>query len=801
MNWKAFITVCVSAFFVSFPQNIIGCGGGDDPYDYYTSFFHQNLPDAAGYKPFYYTGINFLFDETEPTDVSDVLADEWANYCGNGVKNDDAKRFVNKFSRDVIATLYNKIEKNTKNIIPDSVLKNSMSNYFIKTKDLEGLGYILYARQVEPFVVGSYDYWEPIERDSVKMAKLIKNGTQLYNASKKTFFKLKYAYQIQRLALYSGRNEDAIKFYDDYVSVTKSESVLQQLCIALKAGGLFRTGRQKEAAYFYSKAFSGSTVKRISNYLGFKWSINSEDNRNDYLSFCKNDKEKADMLALFAMSSSYDDELKTIQTIYTLNPASTALEVLVVREINKLEDKYFTPNIQLEKGGKTFYYYYTSDETKINVDKKGTEAILLSKFLHEAAQNPKVKNRGLFEAAAAHAAYITKEYANAKEYLSAAQKLNCTEKVKDQLALTNLLVTISEKQTIDAAFEEQLLPSIEWLAKKAKAEKPIQIDYYELGQWKKFYRDLMCEILARKYHAQNDLGKEALCIGAADRMTYGNDQVINYGNGIDFVRGSLNSTEAEKLFTLFISSKQNAFEKYLLSHNSIKKETVVDHLGTAYLREYDYTNAIAWYKKCTDKESLKITTDPFIDLLYDQEEALAHEAKFSTTKLAFAEEMLRLTKLISTDKKNAAKYYYKIATGMYNMTYYGHAWKLVEYNRSGSDGYYIPKDANAFEKQYYGCFAAEENFKKALNASSDKNFKARCLFMMAKCSQKQEHQPQYEEYGYNDWDKMDTARKEYEISFKRNRYFPQFVKDYKGTAFYAEAFNSCSYLRDFVGKK
>jgi len=34
-----------------------------------------------------------------------------------------------------------------------------------------------------------------------------------------------------------------------------------------------------------------------------------------------------------------------------------------------------------------------------------------------------------------------------------------------------------------------------------------------------------------------------------------------------------------------------------------------------------------------------------------------------------------------------------------------------------------------------------------------------------------------------------------------NKYFPQFVKEYGNTAFYKEAFNSCSYLRDFVKKK
>jgi len=162
--------------------------------------------------------------------------------------------------------------------------------------------------------------------------------------------------------------------------------------------------------------------------------------------------------------------------------------------------------------------------------------------------------------------------------------------------------------------------------------------------------------------------------------------------------------------------------------------------------------------------------------------------------------MLRLQKSIETDKVNAAKNLYKMAHGFYNMTYYGHAWQLVQYYRSGSDGYYIPNDATSFQKEYYGCFKASEFFEKAMNASTDKNFKAGCLFMMAKCSQKQIHRPQYDEYA-NNYDKMDIAEQKYFENFKHSKYFPQLVKEYSTTAFYKEALTSCSYLRDFIKKK
>jgi len=214
MNWKAFITACISTAIISFPQNSIGCGPDANPYDYYTSFFHQNLPEASGYRPFYYVGHQFLYDPTEPASLSDMLADEWAAYCGAPVKKADAKKLVNKFSAKELNNLYYHLEKNQPLKISDSVKQNSMTGYFMQSKDLEALGYILYAKQVEPYVLGGDGDWEGIQRDSLKMAKLIKSGQQLYTAAKKDIFKLKYAYQVLRLAHYSGRYNDVINWYD-----------------------------------------------------------------------------------------------------------------------------------------------------------------------------------------------------------------------------------------------------------------------------------------------------------------------------------------------------------------------------------------------------------------------------------------------------------------------------------------------------------------------------------------------------------------------------------------------------------
>lgn len=795
MKWKIFITACISLFTVSFPQNMIGCGPGVDPYDYYTSFFYQHIASTNAFKPFYYTGYAFLYDENDPVNASDVLAKEWSAYAGVNVSEENAAAFVNDYSWKDINNLYYHIEKSQPLKIPDSVKRNPMTDYFMKQKDMEALGYILYAKKVQPYVTGDAGNWNAIQRDSLTMAKLLKNGQQLYAVAKKDVFRLKYAYQVIRLAHYSGQYPEAIKYYDECIPQTTTESVLRPMSLALKAGALFRSGRQKEAAYLFSKAFMANDVKRISNFLGFFWSVDSQKDREEYLSMCRNNKEKAGMLALFALGSA-GGETGAMKKIYDLYPETDALEVLVTREVNKLEEIYLTPALSRQKGGDKFYYSWGNSGSDSSMRINEQRVKNLSAFCIAVAKSGKSSNGGLFQTAAAYLAFMTRDYNTAKNYLSDAKKMVLTPKVQDQWALTSMLVTINEKEKIDAAFEAQLLPSLKWLQKKALDDKPAKAGYYEVSQWKTFYRNLMSEILAKRYHSQGDLYKEALAVGsAADIFRTDGD-----GVALDFLRNQLGSTDIEKLYGVMNSKTKTAFEQYLVSNNVLKIADVTDFAGTAYLRDRKYGEAIEWFNRSSAAaKKYVIDTDPFIELLYDQEERFLSETK-TTTKAAFAQEMLRLKKLTETDKANASKHFYKMALGLYNTTYYGHAWRLVQYYRSGSDGYYIPDGATEFQKEYYGCFMAHEYFKKAMSVSTDQNFKAKCLFMMAKCDQKVVRQPQYSDFGYDKYDQYETASKAYFEKFKNNRYFPQLSKEFGHTAFYQEALSSCSYLRDFVKK-
>ncbi|MBO9563731.1 MAG: hypothetical protein J7621_13195 [Niastella sp.] len=802
MSWKKFLIVCINITCLALPYNIIGCAGGEpDPYDYFVSFFNRNNADAKGYEPFYYTNYQFLYQEKEPVETADLTSAEWAGYGNNSFTVNDARAFVVDYTRKDLSSLYYHLEKNQPLQVPDSVKNNGMTKWFMNSKDLEALGYILYAKQVEPNVTGGWTTWDPIERDTAKMGKLIKNGQQLYAVAKNNAIKLRFAYQVIRLAHYSQRYEDCLRWYEELVKPNTTPSVLHDLSLGLKAGALMRTNRKAEAAVMFSQLFSKSELKRVSNYMSFDWCVKrfDEKNRNDLQALCKTNEDKANLLGLFALGSNRN-ELNTLKKIYQLSPNAALLEILATREVNKLEEYYFTPALQFQQGKKESNIGYTSinpTDSAFIVYRNETKD--LSAFCQQVAANKTVNNQGLYALVAAHTSIIAGDYANARKLLDESKKLKLSSKLQDQWAMSNLLLTINTQATIDAAFEKQLLPSLQWLEKKAAAD----------GEYARFYRRIFSDIISTRYQKTNNT-KRVLSIGVANWIS---KEFIKDGwggyydpNALRMLRYEMTAEQVEQLIQLMESRNLTDFEKYLVSHNAFSKDDVNDVAGTAWLRQFNFAAAEKWFAKVSpayyqsEPYTTYLAANPFADLILDTHAPTKQDTE-KYTKLSFCRKMLKLEQETKTlkDPEQQARAYYEIAKGLYHMSYWGNSWMLVHYDWSGNDGLRGANETQPGDKEYYGVYRAEEYYVKAFNTSRDRNFKARCLFMVTKCDQKQVPVPSWSQY--KEYDDYNKAQQRYSKDIMENQRFTMLAISYSATPFYKEAFNTCSYLKDFVTKK
>ena len=234
--------------------------------------------------------------------------------------------------------------------------------------------------------------------------------------------------------------------------------------------------------------------------------------------------------------------------------------------------------------------------------------------------------------------------------------------------------------------------------------------------------------------------------------------------------------------------------------NTIPLSTLYELQGTAYLREHQYAEASACFAKVDahllnnfpkdwDNEGTD-TADPFIDRIADYPLVYKYANGASYNKLQYARAMASLAQQIKSNPANPLLYY-KYATGLYNASTFGNAWYLLSYGWSGTDHGRAP--FFSYDADYIKASTAAQYYRKACDLSTNPEFKAKCIFMQAKCLQKSVPVP-----GWDDYANRDKRVAAYWKQLRNNPYFAELKDKYRRTAFTQKAMTECSFLKDYV---
>jgi len=806
MNWRVFTTVFVSLALLMLPQNSFTCGPSEDPYDYYTSFF-SNRAAGKEYKPFYYTGLLSFYDNEDWSEKDDSVlflnkrvTEEWKAY-GKGSTLKDVVDLVYSSNAAELSQLAESIKLLKPS--PPLLAKNTLAQALVREKKIGAVSYLAFAKKTE--AIATVADWTVTKKDSLQLSSFITEASDLLMKATEVFLKNKYAFLRCKLAFYASRYADCVRWYDEYFTANNSSAV-NELALSYKGGSLFRMHKNREAAYAFSKAFPLSAQNKKSHFLGFLWAT---DNCNpklvkEYTALCKNNLEKANMIGMFAMyGTGY--KLNELQNVYELNPASPLLPLLATREIHKLEEQYLTPLLEKEKGGKALYTSFADmREDASQLKNSGQTQVLNTAAFFEKLSNDKtISDQSFYSVGAAYLHFMAKDYEAAKTLLAKTNEAQPGAKLKEQTQLINLLIAANETKTVTKETEAQLLPSIKWLVQKAKEDE----------EYRLFCRNFFSQMLAQKYAQQNDAARVALAYSMAD-MAFLNhkenaEDFYSLSSAIDFVQAEMNTAGLLKLYET-MTSPSTETEKFFVQNASVKRDAVIDVIGTSHLRDRNYAKAIEWLSKAgkltpmleteynyqTGKER-KVNVDPFYDYLNDWQR-YNKSLRTPYTKLTLARKLLELqNKLTHVDTvADKAKLYYTYASALYNMSYYGNSWSAVAYNRSGVDwneGAY----KTAWEKEFFGVYEARNFYQKAYDVATTKEYKAACLFMVIKCAQRQIPRPAYD---YRNEAAAEKAEQDFKQRFKYNPLFVKFKSEFEGTKFYPYVYNRCSYLRDYVKK-
>jgi len=335
---------------------IIACSDEPDPYDYYTSFFRPDIQGKKDFGAFYFTNYQFTYTDQEPVSEASVNSAEWAEFLGAPVKTADVEKAMYKLDSAGKEKVYHYFDE-------DQPLADSLANnkFLLSLKDPaheNAKKYYQFAQQAELLGQSNYNYWEPAPLDTAGLKTMASEALQAATEESDPFLKLRYYYQAQKLNHYAANYSEAKNIYDQHIAKATSQSHIKGWALALKAGEERRLGDTTQAAYLFSKVFSGYPERRLQAYRNYHYIGAPLD---DVLKLAHTPEEKANLYAIKGFANA-EIQTNDLEQVYNNAPSSPMVGVLLVREINKLEEYYLTP--ALNNNNDQFYSSRSSVKTE-----------------------------------------------------------------------------------------------------------------------------------------------------------------------------------------------------------------------------------------------------------------------------------------------------------------------------------------------------------------------------------------------------------------------------------------------------
>ncbi len=748
MNWNARILglLLVSTLLAPFSKSFACAWSEDWEYDFYR-FYEPEYAELKDFKPFHFT-FDRLYDYELLEDSTSATANlaEWQRFLGTSIKKADLQKLVYGVNADQLSA----IQSNPSGKTANELMPNTLVAEWKAGRRLEVLDYLILAHKAEPFCT-YVDPWGEEDRQVEGIEQVIELAKKGYKSVNDPFLKLRYAYQAVRLEQYAGTPEMAIETYRQLaIPHLSADPLISAWTTCHYAGCLRATEMEAEAAYNFSRVFESCPSRRIQAWYG--WRILSDEIWESVQAKCKNNHEMATVFFLRGYAS-MADPLEDMKQMQELDPGTKMIEVLLLREVNKLEENLL---------GFPF-------AGEMNFSKRlGSEnaAADLQDFVARVLASGKMHDRNVWQLAHTYLHFLKGDIAKASSELAAKQtSLSAEGQLKAKLM--DLVFRIADTKAIDRSVENTILKDFTNLSPKLSETKVEQL---------RRFRD---EAFGWLYEAQDENAKALLARGRGYHLY---DTPIN----LDLVN---------EMIAFNAKEDKTLYEKELLKRlgDGDHKDELLHIKGTGLLARNLLPEAIKVLQQISEgyrssSESFQLDADPFRlvtrDIINCEE---CGAGKYN--KLTFAEALLDLQKKAISEPNKAAEYNLLIGNAYYNTTYFGAAWNAKDFYRSGSSWYSLGERSEWYTftvesfDEVVDMGLAKDHFRKALAASKDKETAALAAFMIAKCEQN-------ELYMNPDGPYVDyiSGLELLKSAYRKTQVGKDLIKE-------------CKYLRDFVNAK
>lgn len=774
--WGSFVSFVIVSLLCA--TVLYACVGGEDESALYIGLFRPDISELHGREAAYFYPDAILAKWEVDTEKENI--DDWKQFL-KGATDEDVRTFVYEMPLASLKQLRADVASNNTFQIKT---QNAFVDHITKKRDLPLLDYVLFARESAALfqVKDPWDYKAP---DAARGNALLDSAKKGLNAAGSDFLKVRYQYQVLRALHALGDYQGVIRFYEANVSKMHSPSPVLAWSRSVYAGALYRTKEYARAYAEFARVFEASTRYRASALLGGRWAVQSGGAKTANAAFqmMATPQERAKVLALTAYLE-YDNASELISKIAEITPNNPELEVLIAREINKLE-------MALQPLDAVAWASFTPGAPNASKNNALSEVADLEKIVGKLRQQG--KNPALWETTAAYLSYLQGDLKSTRQLIASARQRENTQKLAEQLEVLSLLLD-AKTLPLDDVGEAKLLTSLRPLAERISKHAIADRTTVPLAYTDRAFAHIVGHVLSARYAKEGRIEKEVATTLLPQKLTnfvYLSEPGL-YGGAFDRMQRAT-PTEMEKLRQYTMAPKTE-YDRFLLEDFSYSFTQLTEIEGTRFLDTHDFKGASKVFKQMKgekDNEPLIVFDEPRRAYAVDGFQLPASLAEGVSVKglpthggkLAFAEAMAALEPQV-TNPKNDEDYRaaYVYAKGLYNMGSRGNSWLLSQYDRYN---YYqeVPSKDRP-QSEFYTANAARKLFEKVAQGATDPELRARSLFMAALSLQ------QTTEWSYDTGSPTGSY-------FTDNRYFKELKKSYRSTQFYQDAVGKCSFLRDF----
>lgn len=651
--------------------------------------------------------------------------------------------------------------------LPSSIVENTFAIMLSFNGCTDVTGYLQYAKRCEPHTVPTGDGWTPNDRNVAAMLDLIEEGLGRFKETEAPFLKMRYAYQIVRLAHYARMWDYTVEVYNYLLPKIdrRKPSILYYWTLGHLAGALRQLGRYPEAAYRYSLIFRDCASKRKQAWRSFL--IRDDNDWKATLQLCQSDQERA-TLYLMRASKAEGYGLEDIRQVYEFSPTDPQLELLLVSAVQRFERIFLRTRATDKKYG---VQKGLAQRTEV-----APHLLEFKKFIGTIIQDGQAANIKLCQALEGYLDLLAGDHYAAEKAFERSEKMlkggsDYDEKLYSQLEIWRTLLEILKLDVNNRYVEDAIQ----------------RIRGYEAFQTHAHFEPFLQDWVGAAYAANDQAGRAFLTSYDAKAMLYnprldvledllklsetGNPEILNrtmrFDTNPELVKARLLEIKAVRL----LSTGQP--EAALVTLRAIPPTAILDLPKFSPFKE-QFSERV--HGPVVD--SLILNRRQIVERLIDYEfKAKAAEA---------------------VNDPIAEWYYYMIGIAWYNMSYFGYEWETTDFYRSGynwlrlAQGPVFPlKGAPDGNRENTDLSLPLSYFERVINGTRSAELAARATFMAARCQQKQ-------------WFALPGNR--YQpgsqlipvLPETHYKYYDRLIKNYAQTEFYKLQVQECKWLAAYA---